>query len=127
MRLWHWVNAPRHHGAVRNRLFHRLAAALGAGRACQLPDGLHPLRAFRGRAGAADRVLPTRVYWAFVGNGAYARQLFYLPVWNKTWLWGVFYELRWYLFMVKDPKKYIIGHNPLAHVAMFTFMLFLPP
>lgn len=64
-----------------------------------------------------------RVYWAFVGN-PYSRQLFYLPVWNKTWLWGVFYELRWYLFLVKDPKKYI-GHNPLAHVAMFAFMIFL--
>lgn len=64
-----------------------------------------------------------RIYWAFVGN-SYARQLFILPVWDRLWRWGVFYELKWYLFLVKDPKKYI-GHNPLAHVAMWFFMLFL--
>ncbi|MBB5047304.1 Ni/Fe-hydrogenase 1 B-type cytochrome subunit [Rhodopseudomonas rhenobacensis] len=64
-----------------------------------------------------------RLYWAFVGNRN-SRQIFYLPLHNRTWWWGILYELKWYLFMVKDPKKYI-GHNPLAHVAMFSFMLFL--
>ncbi|ABD89305.1 Ni/Fe-hydrogenase, b-type cytochrome subunit [Rhodopseudomonas palustris] len=64
-----------------------------------------------------------RLYWAFVGNRN-SRQIFYLPLHNRTWWWGIFYELKWYFFMVKDPKKYI-GHNPLAHVAMFSFMVFL--
>jgi Ni/Fe-hydrogenase 1 B-type cytochrome subunit len=32
----------------------------------------------------------------------------------------VFYELRWYLFMVKEPKKYV-GNNPLAQLMMFLF------
>ena len=64
-----------------------------------------------------------RVYWAFVGN-KYSRQIFCLPVTNRTWWWGMLYEFKWYAFLVKDPKKYI-GHNPLAHVAMFSFMLFL--
>jgi Ni/Fe-hydrogenase 1 B-type cytochrome subunit len=57
-----------------------------------------------------------RVYWAFVGN-IHARQIFYLPVWNMKWWRGVFWELRWYAFLVPEPKKYI-GHNPLAHIFM---------
>ena len=32
VRLWHWVSALLHRGAVHHRLFHRLAAAVGAGR-----------------------------------------------------------------------------------------------
>lgn len=64
-----------------------------------------------------------RVYWAFVGN-KYSRQIFWLPLTSKTWWWGMLYEFKWYAFLVKDPKKYI-GHNPLAHVAMFSFMVFL--
>jgi Ni,Fe-hydrogenase I cytochrome b subunit len=59
----------------------------------------------------------------FVGN-AYARQIFTLPPWNPKWVWGVFYELRWNLFLVKRPRKYV-GHNPLAHFCMFFFMRLL--
>jgi Ni/Fe-hydrogenase 1 B-type cytochrome subunit len=61
-----------------------------------------------------------RIYWAFVGNH-HSRQLFILPVWNKRWWQEVMFELRWYLFLEKEPKKYI-GHNPLAQTAMFFFM-----
>ncbi len=61
--------------------------------------------------------------WAFVGN-AYARQIFTLPLWDRKWIWGIFYELRWYLFLVNRPQKYV-GHNPLAHVSMFLLMLLL--
>jgi Ni/Fe-hydrogenase 1 B-type cytochrome subunit len=60
-----------------------------------------------------------RIYWAFVGN-THARQIFILPVWDSNWWSEVFYELRWYLFMVKEPKKYV-GHNPLAQLMMFLF------
>ena len=61
-----------------------------------------------------------RLYWAFVGN-PYARQIFTLPVFDRKWWWGVLYELRWYLFLVRRPQKYI-GHNPLAHLVMFFFL-----
>ena len=61
-----------------------------------------------------------RIYWAIVGNH-HARQLFYVPVWNKHWWQEVVFELRWYMFLEKQPKKYV-GHNPLAQVAMFFFM-----
>jgi Ni/Fe-hydrogenase 1 B-type cytochrome subunit len=58
-----------------------------------------------------------RIYWAFVGNH-HARQMFKLPVTDPAWWSGIWQELRWYLFIVKLPRKYI-GHNPLAHLMMF--------
>jgi len=61
-----------------------------------------------------------RIYWALVGNH-HARQLFYLPVWSGRWWREVGFELRWYLFMERQPKKYV-GHNPLAQLAMFFFI-----
>ena len=57
-----------------------------------------------------------RIYWAIVGNH-HARQIFYLPVWSGKWWGEVFFELKWYLFLEKTPKKYV-GHNPLAQLAM---------
>lgn len=61
-----------------------------------------------------------RIYWSFVGNH-HARQLFRLPIFNRSWWKEVFFELRWYAFIEKEPKKYV-GHNPLAQIAMFFFM-----
>jgi Ni/Fe-hydrogenase 1 B-type cytochrome subunit len=58
-----------------------------------------------------------RLYWAFVGN-THAKQLFYIPIWKKSWRQEVLEELKWYLFLVKNPKRYV-GHNPLANAAMF--------
>ena len=60
-----------------------------------------------------------RIYWAFVGNH-HARQLFLLPVFQLAYWKEVWHELKWYFFLVKEPKKYI-GHNPLAQLAMFLF------
>ncbi len=61
-----------------------------------------------------------RFYWSFVGNH-HARQLFRLPLLNKHWWSEILFEVRWYLFLEKEPKKYV-GHNPLAQAAMFFFM-----
>ncbi len=60
-----------------------------------------------------------RIYWAFVGN-THARQLFILPILNKQWWSEVWHELKWYLFLVREPKKYV-GHNPMAQLFMFLF------
>lgn len=60
-----------------------------------------------------------RMYWAFVGNH-HARQIFILPIFNLNWWKEVVHEIKWYLFLVKEPKKYV-GHNPLAQLAMFFF------
>jgi Ni/Fe-hydrogenase 1 B-type cytochrome subunit len=61
-----------------------------------------------------------RIYWAFVGNH-HAKQLFMLPVHDPKWWAGIVREIRWYLFMEKQPFKYV-GHNPLAHLFMFLFV-----
>lgn len=59
-----------------------------------------------------------RAYWAVVGNSN-ARQLFvFPPVTSKDWWAGMLQEFRWYLFLVKKPRKYV-GHNPLALLFMF--------
>jgi Ni/Fe-hydrogenase 1 B-type cytochrome subunit len=60
-----------------------------------------------------------RIYWAFVGN-THARQIFLLPVLNAQWWREVILELKWYMFLVKEPKKYV-GHNPMAQLMMFLF------
>lgn len=61
-----------------------------------------------------------RIYWAIVGNH-HAKQLFILPFLNGRWWKEALYELRWYLFIERQPKKYV-GHNPLAQLAMFFFI-----
>jgi len=58
-----------------------------------------------------------RIYWALAGN-QHAKQLFKLPITDINWWSGMLQELRWYLFLVKQPRKYV-GHNPLAHLFMF--------
>ncbi|MDO9227078.1 MAG: Ni/Fe-hydrogenase, b-type cytochrome subunit [Pseudomonadota bacterium] len=121
VRLWHWVNA----------LAISVLALSGWFIASPLPS--QPGEAsdnflmgyIRFAHFAAGYVLLVgfigRVYWAFVGNH-HARQLFVLPIFNGTWWKEVVFELRWYLFLERDPKKYV-GHNPLAQFSMFTLFL----
>jgi Ni/Fe-hydrogenase 1 B-type cytochrome subunit len=61
-----------------------------------------------------------RFVWAFKGNH-HARQLFMLPLWDKEFRRELMWHMRWYMFLEKDPRKYI-GHNPVAQVAMFFFI-----
>lgn len=61
-----------------------------------------------------------RIYWALVGNH-HARQLFYVPILRKGYWSEVLFEVHWYLFLAREPKKYV-GHNPLAQLAMFFFI-----
>lgn len=60
-----------------------------------------------------------RIYWAFAGN-QHAKQLFYVPFWRGSYWREVLVEIRWYLFLEREPRKYV-GHNPLAQLAMFCF------
>ena len=57
-----------------------------------------------------------RIYWAFVGNHT-SRELFTFPFWKPSFWRELLHEVRWYLFIEKEPKKYL-GHNPLAHLTM---------
>lgn len=62
-----------------------------------------------------------RLYWAVVGN-QFARELFVVPVWKKSWQLGLIEEIKWYAFLKKEPGKHL-GHNPLAQFAMFTMFV----
>ncbi|MDR0457500.1 MAG: Ni/Fe-hydrogenase, b-type cytochrome subunit [Burkholderiaceae bacterium] len=62
-----------------------------------------------------------RIIWAVLGN-AYARELFIVPVWDPQWWREFFFEVRWYLFLERYPRKYI-GHNPAGQLAMFGFFV----
>jgi Ni/Fe-hydrogenase 1 B-type cytochrome subunit len=65
--------------------------------------------------------LVLRAYWACVGN-RYSRELFMPAVWRASYWKEFLFELRWYLFLEKEPKKYM-GHNPMADFFMFTMFL----
>jgi Ni/Fe-hydrogenase 1 B-type cytochrome subunit len=58
-----------------------------------------------------------RVYWAFVG-APHSRHIFSIPILSVTYWSEVWHVAKWYLFMAKQPKKYV-GHNPLARLLMF--------
>lgn len=121
VRLWHWINA----------LAITLLAITGWFIASPLPSQPGEASAnflmgyIRFAHFSAGYVLLIgflgRIYWAFVGNH-HARQLFVLPIFNASWWREVLFELRWYLFLEKWPKKYV-GHNPLAQLAMFLLFL----
>ncbi|MET0089544.1 MAG: Ni/Fe-hydrogenase, b-type cytochrome subunit [Candidatus Thiodiazotropha sp.] len=117
VRLWHWVNA----------LSITLLAITGYLIANPLPSvpgeasGSYLMGIIRFIHFIAAYVFTVgfigRIYWAVVGN-EHARQLFSLPLFKNREYWKeVLYEIRWYAFIEKEPKKYI-GHNPLAHLVM---------
>ncbi len=117
LRLWHWINA----------LCITVLVATGLLIAYPLPSVpgeasdnflMGYIRFAHFVAGYVMAVgWAVRIYWAFVGN-SHAHQIFILPFWSRQWWSEVLFELRWYLFIEKAPKKYI-GHNPLAQLAMF--------
>ncbi|MRR51220.1 MAG: Ni/Fe-hydrogenase, b-type cytochrome subunit [Rhodocyclaceae bacterium] len=118
LRLWHWVNA----------LAITVLALSGYFIASPLPtqpgeaSNSFLMGYIRFAHFAAGYVLAVgwlgRIYWAFAGN-KHSQQLFMIPFWNAKWWGEVLWELRWYLFLEKHPKKYI-GHNPLAQLSMFS-------
>ncbi len=123
VRLWHWVNALCIVVlAISGYLIGApLPSTPGEASASFLMGYIRFAHFAAGEIVAVGLLL--RIYWAFVGNRN-ARQLFMPPVWDRTWRWGVLNEMKWYMFLVKQPKKYV-GHNPLAHIFMFGFMLLL--
>jgi Ni/Fe-hydrogenase 1 B-type cytochrome subunit len=123
VRLWHWINA----------LAMVVLAVTGYFIGTPLPTqpgeaATHFLMGYiRFAHFAAAYIFAVgllgRIYWAFVGN-RHARQIFLLPITNKHWWSEVFFEVRWYLFLEKHPKKYV-GHNPMAQLMMFFFFTIL--
>ena len=64
-----------------------------------------------------------RYLYALIGN-RYSRELVVLPVWRKSWWGGLWSDIRWYLFLDKEPRVYV-GHNPLAQAGMAVGMIFM--
>jgi len=64
-----------------------------------------------------------RAYWALVGNH-HARELFWVPLFQKAYWAEILTMLKWYAFLIPRPGRYV-GHNPLARLAMFSGFLML--
>lgn len=63
-----------------------------------------------------------RVYWALVGNH-HARELFWVPIFQRAYWAELGSMLKWYAFLAPRPGRFV-GHNPLARFAMvFGFLL----
>jgi Ni/Fe-hydrogenase 1 B-type cytochrome subunit len=58
-----------------------------------------------------------RIYWHIVGN-KWARQLFTPPVFSGNFWGGLVHQLKFYLFLTREPRQYV-AHNPMANLAMF--------
>ena len=120
VRLWHWINALA------------ILTLFGTGYligspppSMQIAEATHQFvfGYIRFAHFAAGWILTIgflgRIYWAIFGNH-HARQLFYVPFWRASYWKEVGHEIKWYLFLTREPKKYV-GHNPLAQLAMFFF------
>jgi Ni/Fe-hydrogenase 1 B-type cytochrome subunit len=88
LRLWHWVNAAAILVLALTGYF------IGS-----------PLPSMPGEASAHFLM-------------GHARQLFILPLRSARFWTEILHEIKWYLFLVDEPKKYV-GHNPLAQFSMF--------
>jgi len=119
VRLWHWVNALAIVALAVTGFLIAWPPVVTSGEASE-----HYLLGYiRFSHFSAGYVLAVgligRAYWALVGN-RYARELFAPRVHDARWWQGLVDEVRWYLFLVEEPRKHA-GHNPLAGLAMFLF------
>ncbi len=57
-----------------------------------------------------------RIYWAIVGNH-HARELFWVPIFQRVYWVELLGMLKWYAFLSPQPGRFV-GHNPLARFAM---------
>lgn len=58
-----------------------------------------------------------------VTGGKHAREIFFVPVWDKAYRAELLHVVKWYLFLSRESHK-SIGHNALARATMF-FMFVL--
>ena len=117
VRIWHWVNALAITVlAVTGYLIGSPLPTVGGEASEHYVMGY--IRFAHFSAGYVLAVgLLGRMYWAVVGNH-YSRELFFVPIFQKSYwveLWGM---LKWYAFIASRPGRYV-GHNPLARFAMF--------
>ena len=117
VRLWHWVNAAALSVLALTGYFigSPLPTQPGEASANFLMGYIRFAHFASGYILAVG--LLGRLYWAVVGN-SHARELFWVPIFQRAYwveLWGM---LKWYGFVSPRPGRYV-GHNPLARFAMF--------
>lgn len=117
VRVWHWVNAACIMVLIGTGLYIGFPPVSLMGEASD-HYLMGTMRAAHFIAGyLAGFGFVARAGFSLVGNH-HAKQLFAPPLTNPAFWDGVAHELRWYLFLEKEPRKYV-GHNPLAQLAMF--------
>ncbi|MGQ3194123.1 MAG: Ni/Fe-hydrogenase, b-type cytochrome subunit [Hydrogenophaga sp.] len=123
VRLWHWINALSITVLCVTGYFigQPLPTMPGEASANYLMGYIRFAHFAAGYIMAVGLV--ARAYWALVGNH-HAKELFWVPMFQKAYWREVFNMLRWYLFLIPKPNQYV-GHNPLARFAMFAFYLML--
>ncbi|CAK0746090.1 hydrogenase 1 cytochrome b subunit [uncultured Gammaproteobacteria bacterium] len=62
-----------------------------------------------------------RFFWATIGN-YYSRDMFYFPVWRRSWTNNFMRDLRWKLLLT-DQVPCGAGHSPITRVAMVGLFL----
>lgn len=122
VRVWHWVNALSIMVlATTGYLIGSPLPSVGGEASSHFIMGYIRFAHF-----AAGYVLAIgllgRIYWAVVGN-YYARELFWVPLFQLPYWKDVWSMIKWYSFISPRPAVYI-GHNPLARFSMFfSFMV----
>ncbi|MEW5965810.1 MAG: Ni/Fe-hydrogenase, b-type cytochrome subunit [Pseudomonadota bacterium] len=124
VRLWHWINAAAITVLSLTGYFigKPLPTMPGEASANYLMGYIRFAHFTAGYVLAVG--LLGRVYWAFVGNH-HARELFWVPVFQKAYWAELFGMLKWYAFISAQPPGRYVGHNPLARLAMFSGFLLI--
>lgn len=121
LRLWHWINAFAILVLMLTGYFigKPLPTMSGEASDAYLMGYIRVIHFSAGYIMAIGFLF--RIYWAFAGNN-HARQIFVIPIFNRVFWREVWHELKWYLFLTNEPKKYI-GHNPLAALSMHLLLV----
>lgn len=121
VRLWHWINAGATLALVVTGylIASPLPTISGEASDYYLMGWLRLIHFVAGYVFGIG--LLARIYWAVAGN-RYATEIFYIPIWSRKWTDDLIHQIRWTLFLSSRPMKFE-GHNPLAHLAMFTMFV----
>ena len=123
VRLWHWINAASITVLALTGYFigSPLPTMPGEASAHYLMGYIRFAHFTAGYLLAVGLI--GRTYWALVGNH-HAREMFWVPIFQKAYWNEVLTMLKWYAFLIPRPGRYV-GHNPLARFAMFSGFLML--
>ena len=123
VRLWHWINAASITVLALTGYFigQPLPTMPGEASAHYLMGYIRFAHFTAGYLLAVGLI--GRAYWALVGNH-HAREIFWVPIFQKAYWKEVLTMFKWYAFLIPRPGRYV-GHNPLARLAMFAGFLML--